>query len=296
MFQLKSKKTFQSKLNEFNEQEFDRKKTGESASDLNGSFSSETTTDSYTSSSESEDDDDDGDISAPEEAFHLPPGSLSFAPRCRIDEEDALFRNGNCELDDEDDELMCCNEFSFDSKVPRELSSPTLNQLSTSDFDVSFNTLMDSTQSIDNESNPMSGSFLSYVHPENEAVGTLRSRLTKKVSRTSLKTSLTPNGAEVKTKSIYMKNDSNELKSVSGDRAMKRKQDFNHFSLSASTKPTEDESFNKRYLSESIALMQPLYHDRNLFDGINIESSSPLEKVNPDIFFSSVFPLTSDRH
>ncbi|XP_065666986.1 uncharacterized protein LOC100205763 isoform X1 [Hydra vulgaris] len=290
----KKKKMLKPRKSKLNENESDLNKTEENLSDLNESFSSETSSDSYTSSSESEEDVEggDGDSSASEDAFHLPPASLSFANGCRMDEDENLFRNGNCELDDEDDELMCCsNEFSFNSKVPRELSSPTLNQLSTSDFDVSFNTLMDSAQSLENESNAMPGSFLSYEHPENEH-STPQSHLLNKKLRIITKNPLAYNAAE-KTKNIYMKN--NELKNTSAIRVLKRKQDFNHRSSSVITKPIQVENFNKRFLGESINIMTPLCHDKNIFDVTHTEVSSPLEKVNPDIFFSSVFPLTSDK-
>ena len=47
-------------------------------------------------------------------------------------------------------------------------------------------------------------------------------------------------------------------------------------------------TLSKRYLGDSL-----LAQDSTLFDDINADVESPLEKVNPDIFFSSVFPVST---
>ena len=294
-------------------------------------------------SSDSEDEDG-NDTLTPEVAFHLPPGSLSsFSPPVD-DDVDPLssMRNRNCDLDGDDDEIIrCSNNFSFEStaQLSRDLSSPTLNQLSSSDFDSSFNLFMSPTKSVGISSvvNPMTASFLSSFSggtaenlqdtsknkSKQTPIGHSKDADAHRAVATSLKISpLNTTYRKIKFSSSYTpkhfsggrNNTFTENNVHNAERTKSTNSLSNGHHESSSITPysftngrarsyynlspqhhvlNDDNTLSKRYLNDSFLLQQPLSQDASLFDDISTEVDSPLEKVNPDIFFSSAFPIST---
>lgn len=309
---------------------------------------------------------DDADILTPEEAFHLPPGSLSFSPRMVDDDSMPAMQNRNCSLDEEDDELIrCSTNFPFEpnNQLPRDIGSPTLNQLSSSDFASSFNNInnifISPAKALDSTSPPINPntttlqqSYNTTVCRPNSSSNHVNNRLThstppvagmvneQKSGSTLLKishvdmfnktgekmdheTMFTPKqhsddrnirsgnsfdsiSGGVQDNKMHLQYRNNGIPPVNNQQITVGNESINSFphvsngivnrSHNISIKETisyDQTSLSKRYLSDSLLLQQPLSQDNTLFDDINTDVESPLEKVNPDIFFSSVFPVST---
>lgn len=292
-----------------------------------------------TEDSSSEEEDSGSDTLTPEEAFHLPPGSLSSFST-PVDDEDSFSNiRRNCEVEDDDEFIRCSNSFEpFEpgSQLGRDLTSPTLNQLSSTDFDA-FNMLLSPTKSLNPTAiiSPRSSTLMaafSSVSTMTSVNAMHKSLLARQKSdahdraTTSLK--ITPVNVGNTSRKICFNagctakhdNSSSSLSVNIPDTHYQDKRLYKHptvFTNGKHTKPpshghtgvvltngiathhnnsqaliTLDENvLSKRYLNDSLLTQPPFFTDTSLFDDIRTDVDSPLEKVNPDIFFSSVFPV-----
>ena len=306
---------------------------------------------------EEEEEEDDADILTPEEAFHLPPGSLSFSPRMVDDDSMPTIQNRNCSLDDDDDELIrCSSNFPFESnnQLSRDIGSPTLNQLSSSDFVSSFTNIymspaktLDSVPTTINHKTNFQQSFSPPVCRPNNSPN-INNRLAhsnqpvagmvndQKSGSTVLKIShvdiFNKTARKIDHNAMYVQKQlqddnirSNSFNSITSgvqdNKMMLQYRNNGMASMNNQQMAVGNESIHpymanglvnrshnipiketisydqtllsKRYLSDSLLMQQPLSQDNTLFDDINTDVESPLEKVNPDIFFSSVFPVST---
>ncbi|XP_066929019.1 INO80 complex subunit D-like [Clytia hemisphaerica] len=256
------------------------------------------------SSSSYTESDSESDILTPEEAFRLPPGSLSYPPG--LDDEDSLTGMHHtaraCNIADEEDELMRCgSNFSMDNEkqdmITRELSSPTLNQFS--EFDQSLfgaatafsptsgsDVTLPHTSSLtspNQEITPLSASFGTNPKYSSKNPSPLKNHTNSHTGHGSVTTlKITPLNMSPRKASSKLNVRPPLLTSQS---MVKPPLVSNTFTQSSSTK---DESWNKQYMQIDN------FGDPDLLNDIAMDDEeTPLEKVNPDIFFSSAFPVTT---
>lgn len=284
----------------------------------------------------------DTDMLTPEEAFHLSPGSISFSPHMVDDDTMPRIQRRTCDLDEDDDELIrCTGSFSYEHKLNRDIGSPTLNQLSSTDFVSSLNNFNDdfispaitlsSTRSIvrpmafssnlpiSNDSkkksngNSSRSTFLSEINCSNalKAGCTVdksdqnnlhlpKQHLSHNLEADSSFDSLS---GCVRDESAMMKYHRNRRRLMNDQQSTTRCQESNSLTNTVINHPQnvslkdaivyDNTSITKHYLSDPMLLQQPISTNNTFFDNINSDIESPLEKVNPDIFFSSVYPVTS---
>jgi len=318
------------------------------------------------SSSSYTESDSDSDILTPEEAFHLPPGSLSYPTG--LDDDDALsgIRHSSrvCNIADEEDELIRCGSnfiMASDEQdmITRELSSPTLNQLS--DFDSSLSMFLSpsdeptttsdsvlpdsstcttvcltSPSKVINSRTLYNGAGAGSLSGKTEITNTIQYSEFKPIINTdtaaktnsNLKSlsssSSSSSSSSTTTLKISPLNSSSRQVQIPGSLGFTPKQTVRPLlnllekstnypvqSMMLSTKPplvnntlnkptitkvthghsviAKDDlgSWNKQYME------MENFNETDMLNDIAMDEETPLEKVNPDIFFSSAFPVSS---
>jgi len=260
-------------------------------------FNDRTNSDESSASSATEEDE------TPEEAFHLPAGSIRSYSPVNVADEDSLstFQNRKVDFEDDDVELIRCGgskPFSFEANnaMSRDLSSPTLNQLSSSNFN-SFNSSMflSSTKGLSTQSivSPMTASFFSSFNNSSTTGGT-QSKVTTKVHQQSV-SAIETSGRTLKISPLNKRteNDFNKVLINQGECTTSetvRSNETTCESTPLKSKQHVNDCASKISAEESDRASETLFTREEATDS---NDSIPLEKVNPDIFFSSAFPLVT---
>lgn len=288
---------------------------------------------SESSSSEYESD---CDLLTPEEAFHLPPGSLPFPAELNDDDDLCKMRSDHMR-DDEDMELMSCtSNFILDpakqNMINHELSSPTLNDLS--EFDQSFGMFLSNTDTL-SPTSPVAtlSPMVSLSLPSSSSVLSQHSNI---FEQSTPSTCANSKGQSTRSlSSVSMNNSSNNEPNTSRGVSTKcirppitscigsstllkisplnmTSQAFRNSTLKPNnglTHPLIHKQFKQATLSvdnrknytlinsQSKSTMKVINQSKNesTIHGDISEEETPFEKVNPDIYFTSAYPVWSGQ-
>lgn len=212
----------------------------------------------------------------------------------------STFQNRNVDFEDDDVELIRCGgskPFSFETNnaMSRDLSSPTLNQLSSSNFN-SFNSNMflSPTKGLSTQSivSPMTASFFSSFNNSSTTGGT-QSKVTTKIHQQSV-SSIETSGRTLKISPLNKRTESdfnkvlrNQAECTTSE-TVRSNETICESTPLKSKQPATDCASEIREESDTLFTREEATTDTN--------DCIPLEKVNPDIFFSSAFPLVTKEN
>ena len=238
---------------------------------------------SDTSESES---DSENDILTPEEGFRVPQGTLSNFNLQSDEDSFTRLQNSNMNYEDDDELMQCRNQFQFDStSLSRDISSsPTLNQLSSSGFDHSFKMFLSPTKntSVQSVISPLTTSFFSSFEKNEEHKSKSDSDSGQNRCGKETPLQITPLKHQDNSKSPGIIQDGQQN---SDDLITPRISNlFN----------SSNNSIRKSFNSEPLFTQSDIAN--TTFDNIETDVGEiSLEKVNPDIYFSSAFQPPSKQ-